>query len=74
MNQNTGKYLILIGSVLLLIGIFIYYFSDKLHWFGRLPGDIHYENKNFKFSFPLVTMLIISLLLNLILYLVKKFF
>jgi uncharacterized membrane protein YsdA (DUF1294 family) len=73
MNQNTGKYLILIGAAILLIGIVLYFFSSKFGWFGRLPGDINYESKNFKFSFPIITMLIFSILLNLVIYLVRKF-
>lgn len=73
MNQNTGKYLILIGATILLIGIVIYFFSSKFGWFGRLPGDINYESSGFKFSFPIITMLIISVLLNVVIYLVRKF-
>lgn len=74
MNQNTGKYLILIGGILILIGVIIFFFSNKFNWFGKLPGDIYYQNKNFSFSFPIVTMLIISLLLNLVLYIIRKYF
>ncbi|RYU95493.1 DUF2905 domain-containing protein [Emticicia agri] len=73
MNQNTGKYIIFIGGIILLIGIVMYFFADKLHWFGRLPGDIRYEKGNTRIYFPVVTMILLSLLLNLIIYLVKKF-
>jgi hypothetical protein len=73
MNQTTGKYLIFIGGIVFLAGIIIYFFSDKLQWLGRLPGDIRYENSNTRIYFPVVTMLIISLLLNLIIYLIKKY-
>ncbi|RFS15288.1 DUF2905 domain-containing protein [Emticicia sp. C21] len=74
MNQNIGKYIIFIGGILILIGIVIYFFADKLHWFGRLPGDILYEKGNTRIYFPVVTMILLSLLLNLIIYLIKKFF
>lgn len=74
MNQNTGKYLILIGGIVMLLGIIVFFFANKLNWFGKLPGDIYYQNKNFRFSFPIVTMLIISLLLNLVLYIIRKYF
>lgn len=65
MNQNTGKYIILIGAIVILIGIIIYFFEDKLHWLGRLPGDIRYEKGNTRIYFPVVTMILLSLLLNL---------
>jgi H+/Cl- antiporter ClcA len=73
MNQNTGKYIIFIGGILIVAGIIIYFFADKLHWLGRLPGDIRYENANTRIYFPIVTMILLSLLLNLIIYLIKKF-
>ncbi|MEP7144770.1 MAG: DUF2905 family protein, partial [Ferruginibacter sp.] len=28
------------GAFLLVAGLIIYFFHDKLHWIGRLPGDI----------------------------------
>ena len=73
MSQTTGKYLIITGIVLMVLGIVIYFLSDKLHWLGRLPGDIRIEKENFKFYFPITTMIILSALLNLIIMLVRKF-
>ncbi|KQS24744.1 DUF2905 domain-containing protein [Dyadobacter sp. Leaf189] len=73
MSQTTGKYLILIGLAVVLIGIIVYFLSDKLHWLGRLPGDIRVEKGNFKFYFPITTMLLLSGLLNLVIWLVKRF-
>jgi hypothetical protein len=57
-----------------LMGILIYFFADKLRWLGNLWGDIRYENGNTRIYFPIATMLIISLLINLIIYFIKKFF
>lgn len=74
MNQQTGKYLILSGIFILVIGILVFFFHDKLKWFGRLPGDIRIEKENFRFYFPLTSMILLSLLLSLLLQLVKKFF
>ncbi|CAG5070586.1 hypothetical protein DYBT9623_03132 [Dyadobacter sp. CECT 9623] len=73
MSQATGKYLILIGLAVVLIGIIVYFLSDKLHWLGRLPGDIRVEKENFKFYFPITTMLLLSGLLNLVIWLVRRF-
>ena len=74
MSQTTGKYIIIIGMVVVSIGIIVYFLSDKLHWLGRLPGDIRIEKENLKFYFPITTMIILSALLNLIIVLVRKFF
>ncbi len=74
MNSDTGKWVIIIGLLIVLAGVIIYFFHDKLHWIGRLPGDIRIERENFKFYFPLATMIVISLLLTLIVNVIKKFF
>ena len=73
MDQNTGKYIIFIGIAIVVIGVLIYFLHDKLHWIGRLPGDIRIERENFRFYFPIVTMIVISLVLTLVINLIKKF-
>jgi O-antigen/teichoic acid export membrane protein len=73
MNTDTGKYLMLIGGLIVLLGVLIYYFHDKLHWIGHLPGDIRIERENFRFYFPLTTTLLLSMLLSLLLYFIRKF-
>jgi Protein of unknown function (DUF2905) len=74
MDQNTGKYILVIGGIIVLIGLVVYFFGDKLHWIGRLPGDIRVERENVRFYFPITTMILLSLLLTLIINLVKRFF
>ncbi|MCE6992990.1 DUF2905 domain-containing protein [Dyadobacter sp. CY323] len=73
MSQATGKYIILIGLAIVVIGIIVYFLSDKLHWLGRLPGDIRIERENFRLYFPITTMLLLSGLLNLVIWLVRRF-
>jgi hypothetical protein len=73
MDQNTGKYILLAGGLIVLVGLLVYFFHDKLHWIGRLPGDIRVERENFRFYFPLTTMILFSILLSLLFRLFKKF-
>ena len=73
MNPETGKYIILAGVLLVLAGIVIYFFHDKLNWIGHLPGDIKIEKKNFRFYFPITTMIVFSILITIILQLIKRF-
>lgn len=73
MNSDTGKYLILIGGAVVVIGIVIYFFHDKLNWIGHLPGDIRIEKENFRFYFPITTMIIFSVLLTVIVSIVRRF-
>ena len=73
MPVQTGKYLIVLGLVIVLVGIIWYFFGDKLGWIGKLPGDIRVEKPGFSFYFPLTTMIIASLLLSVLFYVLRKF-
>lgn len=74
MTPSTGKYIIILGIAIVLIGVAVYFLHDKLHWIGRLPGDIRIERENFRFYFPITTMILFSVLLNVIIVLVRKIF
>ena len=74
MDQNTGKYIIIGGVFLLLLGVLVYFFHDKLNWIGRLPGDIRIEKENSRFYFPITTMIVLSLLLTIIINVIRRFF
>ena len=72
MNRSLGILVIVGGACLILIGLLIY--SGGLNWFGRLPGDIRYEGEQTRVYVPIVSMLIISVVLSLLLYLIRRFF
>lgn len=69
--QQMGKLLIFVGIFILVMGI-VFLFGDKIPLIGRLPGDIIIKKKNFTFYFPIVTSIILSLVISLILYFIKK--
>ena len=73
MNSGLGKYIMIIGLCLLVVGVIIYFFHDKLNWIGNLPGDIKVKKENFSFYFPITTMILFSLVLSLVIYLIRKF-
>jgi len=72
-NPETGKYLIIIGLLIVAAGVILYFFHDKLQWIGRLPGDIRIERENTRIYFPVTTMILFSLLLSLLIRLFRKF-
>jgi hypothetical protein len=74
MNSETGKWIIFLGSAIVVVGVIVYFFHDKLHWIGHLPGDIHIERENFRFYFPVTTMIVASIVLSALAYLIKKYF
>lgn len=71
--QAVGKILILVGCIVIFIGIILWFFGSKLGWFGNLPGDIKVEKENFRFYFPITTMIIVSAFLSIVIWLIRKF-
>ena len=74
MNNETGKWIIAAGVFIVVAGVIVYFFHDRLNWIGRLPGDIRVEKENFRFYFPITTMIIFSVLLTVIIQLIRRFF
>ena len=72
MNQQTGKYIVLFGVLAIIIGVIVYFFGNRLHWIGHLPGDIRIEKENFRFYFPITTMILFSILLTVIVSLIRR--
>ncbi|MGB9665422.1 MAG: DUF2905 domain-containing protein [Ignavibacteria bacterium] len=70
--MNLQKIFILIGILFLVIGLLFPYLS-KLPLF-RLPGDIVVDKPNFKFYFPITSMILLSILLSVIMWVIRKFF
>jgi hypothetical protein len=62
--------LIVIGVLLVVVGL-AWPWLSKLGLF-RLPGDIVIERENFRFYFPITSMILLSLLLSLILWLFRR--
>lgn len=64
------KLLILTGILLLAAGL-AWPWLRRLP-FGRLPGDIHIARAGFSFSFPIVTCLVISVVVSLLLWFLRR--
>lgn len=71
--ERTGKLIIIIGVGIVLVGLIVWLFGDKLKWVGRLPGDIRVEKENFHFYMPITTMILLSVLLSVVVWVVKHF-
>lgn len=68
------RLLIAIGLLLLLAGLLWPWLAQGTwwKWFGRLPGDIRIEREGFSFYFPIVTMVVISVVLSAVLWVVRR--
>ena len=65
-----ARTLIVLGAILLLAGL-LWPWILKLG-LGRLPGDIVIERDGFRFYFPIVTGLLVSLVVSAVLWLLRR--
>lgn len=70
--QQPAWALIVVGAVIMLVGL-VWLLAPQMPWLGRLPGDIVVERKNFRFYFPIVTCIVLSVVLTAIMWLVRYF-
>jgi len=68
-----GRILIILGLILLAAGLLVEY-THFFSWFspGRLPGDIRIKRGAYSLYFPVTTCIILSLVLTLIFYFLRK--
>jgi len=64
------RWLIVIGAVLLAAGL-AWPWLSKLG-LGRLPGDIRIETENGVFYFPITTCIVISVVVSLVFWLLRR--
>jgi len=64
------RFLIIAGIAALLLGL-LWPWLARLG-LGRLPGDFHVQREGFSFHFPLTTSLVVSVIVTLILWLLRR--
>ncbi len=66
-----GKMLILLGVFIIIAGVLLL-LGGKIPWVGRLPGDLIVKREKFTFYFPITTSIVISIILTLLLWILRK--
>jgi hypothetical protein len=66
----VSRTLIIIGLVIVAVGL-LWPWLSKLP-LGRLPGDIVVERENFRFYFPITTMIIVSVVVSLVMWFFRR--
>jgi hypothetical protein len=69
-----GRLLMILGVVIAVAGLLIWLGGRYFPWLGNLPGDLRYETDNVKVYFPLVTMILVSIIGTIILNIILRFF
>jgi hypothetical protein len=68
---HLGKLLIGLGALLVVAGV-VLSLAGRIPWLGRLPGDIVVRRDDFVFVFPLTTCLLLSAVLSVLLYFLRR--
>jgi hypothetical protein len=71
-TRGGGLLVILIGAGVVVVGLLIY--AGALSWFGRLPGDLNFGDERTRVFIPFTSMLVVSLVLSLVVYVLRRFF
>ena len=66
MVPETGKLLLLLGGLLVVLGLFLT-FGGRIPFLGRLPGDFSFSRGNTHVYFPLATGIVLSVILTIVL-------
>ena len=68
----SGKLFLILGLALVVIGAVLTWVPWMLNWFGRLPGDVRIEKEGSGFYFPVVSMIIVSIVLSIVMNLIFR--
>jgi hypothetical protein len=72
--DNFGRYLIVGGIILVLVGAGLVLAAKFGLPLGRLPGDVRIEGDGGGFYFPIATSILLSLILTLVLNAILQIF
>ena len=67
--MSFSTILIILGILLIVFGLS---FAGKLGPLGKLPGDVSVSRPGFTFYAPIATSIVLSVLLTLVLWIVRK--
>ena len=71
MNEFWGRALLFVGAALFLLGAILTW-GPRIPWLGRLPGDFSFGGSNWKVYIPLGTSLLLSVVLSLLFWALRR--
>jgi hypothetical protein len=70
--MGLGRLLIVVGVLLIAAGVAVTFGGRLPFRLGHLPGDIAIHGKNSSFYFPLTTCIVLSVVLSLIMWMLRR--
>lgn len=68
--RTAGLLVVVLGLGAIALGLVA--MTGALSWFGRLPGDIRYSSGNTRIYVPITTMIIVSVVLSVVSYALRR--
>lgn len=68
--RTAGLMIVVLGLAAIALGLVA--MTGALSWFGRLPGDIRYSSGNTRIYVPITTMIIVSVVLSVVSYALRR--
>ena len=68
---DIGKLLVIVGLVITVAGAWLWS-GRGFGWLDRLPGDISYQDGDFRFYVPVTTCILLSIVLSLLAWFLRR--
>ena len=68
--RSAGLLIVALGAAAVVVGLIV--MTGALSWFGRLPGDIRYSSGGTRIYVPITTMILVSVVLSLASFLLRR--
>lgn len=70
--MTMGKWLMIVGILVLLVGAALQFAPWLVNWFGRLPGDLRFGSGNAHVFIPITSLMLLSIILTIIVNLFRN--
>ena len=67
-----GKWLMIVGVLVLLVGAALQFAPWLVNWFGKLPGDLRVGSGNTRVFIPITSMILLSIILTIVVNLFRN--
>ncbi len=72
-SAQLGRWLVLVGGVIVVLGLVLWGSARINLPLGRLPGDLSFGGEGWQVSIPLVSSIVISIVATVLLNLAARF-
>lgn len=69
--DGLGRILIIVGIIIVVLGLLLA-FGGRIPFLGKLPGDILIMKDGISFYFPIITLLLLTVVLTLIISFIMR--